>query len=254
VRKSILLVLVGLAVLLFAGCRDDTPPNLVNSLEDVPGRDIGALYGTPSARLASDLGIYRTYYSGDDLISALKIGAVDCVIMEYAVATELVSGTSGVKILSERLLEYDLRFAVPRENAQLLRVVNTALSALHDNGTLRGLRDRYFAGRNYEYVSPEGVEQRPGYLTLALPPDSPPYSFRGEDGEFYGFDVDVARAVCDFLGVELRIIEEEARELITAVWFGRADLAMGWLPDDVDEQVSISEPYADTSQVVIVRR
>ena len=236
-----------------ASCRSG-PPNEVNTLEDVSGRIIGALSGTPSARLAEELGTARSFYSGDELMFGLASGTIDCAVMESTMASELVSGSSGARILSETLTEYELRFAVPRENSQLLAVVNSALEALEGNGTLRNLRDKYLSGRNYTYVPPTGVESHQGELTLAVSLDSPPYSYIDTNGEYAGLDVEVAQAICDYLGVKLRVVEEEVSGLVTAVWYGRASLAAGWLPDDIDEQVSISEPYASTAYVVVVRR
>ena len=241
-------------IILLVGCQEDGQPNAVNSLEDVEGKMIGALRGTPSARLADELGAARVFYSGEELIGGLIAGTVDCAILESAIANELVTATSGARILNDALIEYDLRFAVPRENAELLDVVNSALAALNANGTLRNLRDKYFSGKSYTYVPPEGVEQRVGDLTLAITSDSSPYSYRDENGEYTGLDIEVARAVCDYLGVELKIIEEDASELITAVWFGRANLAAGWLPDDIDEQVSITDAYANSVLVIVVRK
>ena len=252
--KKALCVLFTVILLLTASCRDGRPPNEVNSLEDVSGRIIGALNGTPSARLAEELGTARVFYSTDELVFGLTTGTVDCVVMESVIAGETVSGTQGIRMLSETLTEYELSFAVPRENAELLSVVNSALAALNTNGTLRNLRDKYFSGSSYTYAPPEGVEKRPGVLTLAITPDSPPYSFVNENGEYTGLDVEVALAVCDYLGVELDIIEVDVRELVTAVWFGKANLAAGWLPGDIEEQVSITDSYANTAYVVVVRR
>ena len=238
----------------FAGCRD-APPNVVHSLDDVSGRTIGALLGTPSERMANELGFAWAVGSTDELMFHLLSGALDCVIIESTVAAELVAETAGVRMLPEPLLVYDLRFAIAVENAGLLRAVDAALATLRQNGTLRGLSDMYFAGRRFTYVPPEDVERRPGYLSLAVSGDSPPFSFRDEFGEFHGLDIDVARAVSDIIGVELIIIEYDSWELIRAVRYGRADLALGWLPSEGDEQlINISEPYAVAEHVVIVRR
>jgi len=253
-KRFILAITIIFVITILTGCREDRPPNTVNSIEDAANKIIGAMSGTPSARLAEELGTARTFDSANELIGSLLSGRIDCAVMESIAAGELVSESTGVRILSETLMEYDLRFAIPRENAELLRVVNSALSALNSNGMLKNLRDKYFSGKNYTYVPPTGVPVRPGFLTLAVPPDSPPYSYKDSGGEYTGLDVEVARAVCDYLGVELRIVEEDVKELVTAVWFGRADLAVGWLPDDVDGQVSISDDYANTSQVILVRR
>ena len=243
-----------LILLPVVGCRDKPPPNIVQAPEDVSGRNIGVISGSPSVVLAEELGSAKEFSTGDELIYQLKVGALDCVIMEDAAATDLVSGSSGVRLLSEPLLEYDLRFAVAKENGHLLTAVNSALAALNGNGTLTGLRDKYFSGKSYLYSPPGEVDIHPGTLVLAVPPDSPPYSYKDADGGFLGLDIEVAQAVCDFLGVELEILEFEARDLVTAVWHGKADLALGWIPIDGEESIAISDAYANAVLMVIVRR
>jgi len=227
----------------------------VFTLDDVDGSTIGAMAGTPSERLASERGAARAYASSEELLSSLNSGAIDCAVMEASVAAEFASSSKDIRVLGEPLLVYDLRFAVPRENDELLAAVNSALATLRGNGTLRNLRDKYFSGRRYNYASPAGIDRSHGALTLAVPPDSPPFSFKDAEGGFSGLDIDVARAVCDVLGVELQLIEYDAWELVTAVRHGRADLALGWLPSEGEEQlIHISEPYANAEHVVVVRR
>jgi len=251
-RKLFYLILLISLPFLLIGC--SRHPNEINSRDDVQGRLIGGLAGTPSLRLADEWGTARAFYSESEMMSELRAGIIDCVIMERTTALELVSNTSGVRILSEPLVEYDLRFAVPMENAQLLDAVNSALEVLARNGTLRGLSNRYFARGNFTYEPMEDADQRTSYLTIALPPDSPPFSVREEDGRFVGMDVDVAMAVSDVLEVRLEVIEYDAWELATAVWHGRADLALGWHPGEGEGLISTSEPYASAVHVIIVRR
>ena len=253
-KKIALFTLVIVLAVIFTGCRDESPPNEVNSLEDVPGKTIGALAGTPSARLADELGIARVFYSNDELMYGLMSGTVDCVVMESVNAEELVAERPETRMLSDMLIEYELRFAIPSENAQLLQVVNSALAELESNETLRNLRDKYFLGKNYVYSKPEGIEQHPGELILAVAPDSPPYSYKDDDGNYTGLDIEVTRAVCDRLGVSFAVIEVDVADLVTAVWFARAHLAVGWLPGDINDQVSVSDAYANTAHVVIVRK
>ena len=255
-KKIALYIIAALILSLLPGCRA-APPNVVLSLDDVSGKVIGAMGGTPSERLASELGVARAFTSGEELMQHLVAGAIDCAVMESSVAGELIANTPGVKTLSDPLLIYDLRFAIPRENDELLRVVDAALVTLRGNGTLRGLRDKYFSGRRYTYAPPAGFDQVEGTLTLAVPPDSPPFSVMDENGSFSGLDIEVAVAVCHILGVELYIIEYDAWELVTAVRYGRADLALGWLPSEAEGEerlINISEPYAHVEHVVVVRR
>jgi len=253
-KKLAFIVLVAFLISLSAGCGNAPPPNRVYSLEDVNGKAIGALGGTPSERLASELGTARAFSSGEELVYHLVAGTIDCAIVEHSVAAELISNMQGIRILGEPLLVYDLRFAVPKENSELLKAVDSALVTLRGNGTLKGLRDRYFSGKRFIYASPEDVTQRPGTIILAVPPDSPPFSVLDSNGVFSGLDIDVARAVSDVLGVELQIIEYDAWELVTAVRYGRADIALGWLPSEGEELVNTSEPYAYVEHMIIVRR
>jgi len=253
-KKLAVLLLIALIISLPSGCGNSAPLNTVNSLDDVPGKMIGALGGTPSERLASELGSAMVFNSSEELAAQLKTGTIDCAIMERSFAAELVSNIRGIRILDEPLLVYDLRFAVPKENTELLKAIDSALISLRGNGTLKGLRDKYFSGRRYTYTSPEDIVRRPGTLTLAVPPDSPPFSVLDSNGVFTGLDVDVARAVSDVLGVELQIIEYDAWELVSAVRYGRTDIALGWLPSEGEELVDTSEPYAFVEYMVVVRR
>jgi len=251
-RKINTLSLFALIFLLLTGC--SRFPNVVNSPEDAEGKLIGGLAGTPSVRLADELGTARSFYTETEMMSELRAGIIDCAIMERTTALELVGNTSGVRILTEPLVEYELRFAVPMENMGLLNAVNDALEELNRNGTLRGLTNRYFSRGNFRYESPGDSIQRTGSLTIALPSDSPPFSFKDDEGNFIGMDVDVAVAVSDILSVELKVLEYDAWELVTAVWHGRADLALGWHPGEGEGLVNKSEPYARAVHVVIVRR
>jgi len=236
---------------LFTGCGI---PNAVNSPDDVAGKIIGGLAGTPSVRLATELGTALSYHSTEQMMIDLKAGQIDCVIMESSTAAELVSRTSGVRILIEPLVEYELRIAVPKENTRLLRAVDSALDILERNGTLRGLYNKYFVGRNYSYSMVNDPETLTNVLTVALPPDSPPLSFVNDEGLFVGMDVEVISAVGDILEVRIEVFKYDEWELATAVWHGRADLALGWHPSEGEGIVNMSEPYAKVEQVVIVRR
>lgn len=252
-KRILLCLLAGILLLITAGCGDKTPPNTVHSPEDVQDKVIGAISGSPSARLADELGTLRTYSSGADLMAGLLTGAVDCAIMENTSAIDLAEATQGVKILSEPLLEYELSFAVAKENAELKNAINSALGVLSSNGILNGLRDKYFGGKPFTYVPPENIAPHPGTLTVAVSPDDWPFSYVDKNGDYSGLNVQVALAVCDQLGVGLEIAGYETGELITSVWYGKVSIALGWLPGDVHDRVNLSDPYASSSHVIMVR-
>ena len=83
--------------------------------------------------------------------------------------------------------------------------------------------------------SPMLAIQREGTMVIAVPPDSPPFSFTGESGEPEGFLVDLGREVADALEVEAEFIEAPSEEM--------ADLVAGDDPKEIgDEEAHVAFP------------
>ncbi|MBR6028197.1 MAG: transporter substrate-binding domain-containing protein [Clostridia bacterium] len=84
--------------------------------------------------------------------------------------------------------------------------------------------------------------------------DFEPIDYRGEDGEWIGFDADMARAFAAWLGVEVEFAEinwdnkvfELNGRTIDCVWNGMT------LNAEVMAAMATSNPYADNAQVVVV--
>jgi len=93
-----------------------------------------------------------------------------------------------------------------------------------------------------------------GMLIMATSADFPPYEFY-EGGEIVGIDAEVAAAIADKLGLELRIDDMDFNSVIAAVVAGRADIGMaGMTVTDVRlESVDFTISYATGVQVIIVR-
>ncbi len=117
----------------------------------------------------------------------------------------------------------------------MTEAVNGALAELAGDGTLQEIIDSYIVGTDYKYVSPEDIDLSAGALTLAVDAAFPPYEYTAEDGEIAGLDIDVCRAVCDLLGVDLEVTVVDSDKLGTTVQFGKADLAMGRLAENESE-------------------
>ena len=44
-------------------------------------------------------------------------------------------------------------------------------------------------------------------FVMGIDPEYPPFSYMGDDGEYTGFDVEVCKAVCDYLGWKFDVSE-----------------------------------------------
>ena len=91
---------------------------------------------------------------------------------------------------------------------------------------------------------------------MGVDPEYPPFSYLGDDGKFTGFDVEVAQAVCDELGRDLKVfgvnwdqklVQLDSNEC-DCIWSG-----MTILDSMKDAGYVISKPYYDNTQVIMVK-
>ena len=96
-----------------------------------------------------------------------------------------------------------------------------------------------------------GIEDKT--LVVGFDAEYPPYGYMDENGEYTGFDLELAQAVCDLEGWELEkkpiSWDSKDQELesgsIDCIWNG---FTMNGREDDY----TFSVPYVDNSQVIVV--
>ena len=89
------------------------------------------------------LGTVSRFNKGADAVEALKIGKVDCVIIDNEPAKAFVAESEGLKILDTAYAEEQYAIAVSKENTELLDNINKALAELTADGTLQKIVDKY---------------------------------------------------------------------------------------------------------------
>ena len=95
--------------------------------------------------------------------------------------------------------------------------------------------------------------QDKGTLVVGMT-DFAPMDYRDENGEWIGFDADMAKAFAEYLGVEVEFLEinwdNKLMELdtkgIDVIWNGMT------ITDEVTSGASVSEPYCNNGQVVVL--
>ena len=91
-------------------------------------------------------------------------------------------------------------------------------------------------------------------LTVGFDQSYPPYGFVGDDGEFTGFDLDLAKEVCERNGWELKLdpIDWDAKDAllnsgsINCIW-------NGFTMEGREDDYTFSEPYMLNEQVEVVK-
>ena len=90
-----------------------------------------------------------------------------------------------------------------------------------------------------------------------IDPEYPPFSYMGDNGEYTGFDVEIARAACELLGWDYEIYAVDwDNKLIQldnhecdVIWSG-----MTILPSMTEAGYVVSAPYYDNTQVLVVKK
>ncbi len=93
------------------------------------------------------LGTVSRFNKGADAVEALKIGKVDCVIIDNEPAKAFVADSEGLKILDSAYAEEQYAIAVSKDNAELLENINKALKELTEDGSVQAIVDKYISAK-----------------------------------------------------------------------------------------------------------
>lgn len=258
--KKLLAGISAIAIMagIMTGC-SSSKENTVHSKDDLVGKTIGVQMGTTGMEYAEKVegATVDKYNKGADAVQALIQGKVDAVIIDGAPAKYFVEKNPELTILDDPFVVEEYAVAVKKGNDELTGKINNALKELTEDGTLGLIEQNWLVDEEYgkhPYTSPEGIEYN-GTLVMATNAEFPPYELK-ESNEIVGFDVDMMRAVCDKLGVELVVEDMAFDSIISAVDSGKADVGVAGMSvtEDRLQNVNFSDPYTSASQVIIVRK
>ena len=274
-KKLITLVLASTVVLSLAACGGNKAENAeqssgnqventVHSIADLEGKKIGVQLGTTGDIFATDYEgdeagtTIERYSKGNEAVMAVKQGKIDCVIIDEQPAKAFVEKNDDLTILEEEFAVEEYAIAIAKENTELKEQINKALQELKADGTLENIINNYIGDETKgktPYESPADVDRSNGTLTMATNAQFPPYEFQ-EGGKIIGIDADMAQAIADKLGMELRIEDMEFDSIIVAVTTGKADIGVAGMTvtEERLKNIDFTESYTTARQVIIVRK
>lgn len=83
------------------------------------------------------------YTTGNEAISALLNGDVECVIIDNEPAKAYVANNAGLKIMETSYADEDYAICVAKTNPELLQKIDTAIYELTKDGTIQKIIDKY---------------------------------------------------------------------------------------------------------------
>ena len=276
-KRLAALSLVAVMAASLAGC-GSVAKNTVNSKDDLKGKVIGVQLGTTgdiyatsyadesntekstdSAKKAAKTTVDR-YNKGSDAVMSLKQGKVDAVIIDGQPAKAFVAKNDDLKILDDAFADEQYAICIAKNKTDLTKQFNQAIADLKKDGTLDKIISNYIGddtkGKT-PYKSPANVDHSKGTLTMATNAQFEPYEFyKGGSKDVTGIDADLAKAICDKLGYDLKINDMEFDSIITSVESGKADFGAAGMTvtDDRKKNIDFTDPYTTARQVIIVRK
>ena len=233
----------------------------IRTIDDLKGKKIGVQLGTTGD-------IYVTDYEKDgtatvsrfnkaaDAVQALKQSKIDCIVLDEQPAKAFVERNSDIKIIDEEFTLEDYALCVKKGNKELLEKINTSLAKLKDDGTLEQIINSYI-GTDDSKAEPYKKKdvKRSGKLTVATNAEFPPYEYM-DNGVITGIDMDIMQAICDDIGMELKIENMKFDSIIASVNAGKADVGAAGMTvtEDRKKNVDFSESYTTSKQVIIIRK
>lgn len=233
----------------------------VESKEDLAGKTIGVQLGTTgdleASKYEKDGATVERYSKGSEAVQALKAGQVDCVIIDSQPAQKFVDANDDLKILDDPFVEEEYAICLKKGNTELLDKINGALKELKEDGTIDSIMSNYIGDEigKTPYESPKDADRSNGTLVMATNAEFEPYEYHLGD-DIVGIDADIAQAICDKLGYELRIDDMEFASILAAIESEKADFGAAGMTvtEDRLQSVDFTDTYANASQVIIVKK
>lgn len=197
----------------------------------------------------------------------VQSGTSDAAIIDSLMAGAMIGeGTSypDLKCTDQKLTE-ELYGVGCRKGSDLAAFINNVLSEVYADGTMQKIAETYGVQEALaeqpaatEFVPAEGGDvaaiQNKGKLIVGIT-DFAPMDYKDDNGEWIGFDADMARIVAEKLGVEIEFIEIDWDGKIMELDSGNIDVVWNGmtLTDAVLEAMECSNAYCNNAQVVVTK-
>ena len=175
------------------------------------------------------------------------------VLMMVSVLAACGGEKKTAKVIEIDLTEEFYAFGVDKEQPELLEKVNTFIKQIKDDGTLETICDKYFGDGTPEPVESAALDTSKDQLVVATNAAFEPFEYM-EGDKYLGIDMEIAKLLADYLGLELVINNMDFDSVCLSVGQHKCDIAMAGLTvnEKREEFVTFSDTYYEASQRIVV--
>lgn len=119
--------------------------NNIKSMDDLVGKKCGTLGASLAERMLRAHGGIDVVIYEDEInsYSDLENERIDAVLLDHPIAVYYASWNSQLKLVGEPIGEVIYGIAISKENTQMLREINAAISTISENGELRRILEEW---------------------------------------------------------------------------------------------------------------
>lgn len=186
-------------------------------------------------------------------IFALAMVVVTAMTAFVACGDDEDSKAKTAKVIDIELTQEEYAFGVDKDQPELLEKTNEFIKKIKDDGTFEKICNKYFGDGTPEAVKSAELDDSKDQLVVATNASFEPFEYKKGDS-YYGIDMEIAKALADYLGKELVISNMDFDAVCLSVGQHKADIAMAGLTikEDRKEHVNFSDSYYAASQKIIV--
>ena len=178
------------------------------------------------------------------------------VLTTVLAATMLVGcggGAKTAKVIEIELTQEEYAFGVDKTQPELLASVNAFIAEIQANGKFDEICNNYFGDGTPVAVTSATPDASKDQLVVATNAAFEPFEYMKGDS-YYGIDMEIAKALADYLGKELVISNMDFDAVCLSVGQQKCDIAMAGLTvkPEREEYVTFSTSYYSASQKIIV--
>ena len=238
-------------------------------VESLSGLTFAVEAGSAGEAVATEKGWEFTSVTAQaDALMEVDAGTSDAAIIDLLMAATMTGeGTSYPDLVydAEGLTTEEYGIGC-RKGSDLAAYINTVLAESYADGSMAeiaatyGIEDALVEQPAAEEFTPAESDSDVAYIqdkgTLIVGiTEFEPMDYRDENGEWIGFDADMAKLVAEKLGVEIefividwnnKIMELDSKN-IDVVWNGMT------LTDEVTSSMECTNPYVNNAQVVVTK-
>ncbi len=190
----------------------------------------------------------------------LESGAVNAICMDIGVANyEIESRGDKFMMLEDRLSSEEYGIGFKKGNTELRDKVQATLLDMLADGTFDEIAEKWGLEESICLTADDEVQEETAAddntFVVGFDAEFPPYGYKNDDGEYVGFDLDLAQEVCDRNGwiLKKQPLEWNSKDMelnsgsISCIW-------NGFTMNGREDAYTWTTPYVDNSQVVVVRK